>query len=61
MKRCVKDIKFLQTFIYEGEMWYRGIEDDKFVNCNSVAEDEMGFAKKHITLPKDTKVEVNYF
>ena len=61
MKRAVKDIKFLQTFIYEGEMWYRGYEDKKFISCFSVREDNKGFAEKQMSLLKDTKVEVSYF
>lgn len=61
MKRCVKDIKFLHTFEYEGELWYRGLEEGSFIHCNSVAEDEKGFAKKQMSLPKETKVNINYF
>lgn len=61
MKRAVKDIRFLQTFEYEGEHWYRGYEDEKFISCFSVKEDDKGFAEKNISLLKDTKVDVSYF
>jgi len=61
MKRCVKDISFLQTFEYEGETWYRGYEDKDCISCFTVAEDEKGFAKRRTMLKKDTKVEINYF
>lgn len=61
MKRPIKDISFLQTFEYDGKMWYRGYEDEKFISCFSVKEDEKGFAKECMSLLKDTKVDVSYF
>ena len=61
MKRAVKDISFLQTFEYDGKMWYRGYEDKKFISCFTVKEDENGFAVECVSLLKDTKVDVSYF
>lgn len=61
MKRAVKDISFLQTFEYEGKLWYRGYEDEKFISCFTVKEDEKGYAKERMSLLKDTKVDVSYF
>ena len=51
----------MQTFEYDGKMWYRGYEDEKFISCFSVKEDEKGFAKECMSLLKDTKVDVSYF
>ena len=48
----------MQTFEYDGKLWYRGYEDEKFISCFTVKEDEKGYAIESMSLLKDTKVDV---